>query len=59
MCRPTSKWSILNLNNSTGITLNKAAVFNDTVNTSGNLTSEGEFDVDVGLTGTAEFLSVR
>ena len=45
----------LNLNASNGITLNKATVFNDTVNTIGKFTSEGDFDVDIGATGTPEF----
>ena len=45
----------INLNTSNGITLNKATVFNDTVNTIGKFTSEGEFDVDIGATGTPEF----
>ena len=38
-----------------GITLNKQTVFNGTVNTIGKLTSEGDFDVDIGATGTPEF----
>ena len=45
----------INLNASNGITLNKATVFNDTVNAIGKLTSEGDFDVDIGATGTPEF----
>ena len=45
----------INLNTSNGITLNKATVFNDTVNTIGKFTSEGDFDVDIGATGTPEF----
>ena len=45
----------INLNTSNGITLNKSTVFNDTVNTIGKLTSEGDFDVDIGATGTPEF----
>ena len=45
----------INLNTSNGITLNKATIFNDTVNTIGKLTSEGDFDVDIGATGTPEF----
>ena len=44
-----------NLNDTNGITLNKPTVFNDTVNTIGKLTSEGDFDVDIGATGTPEF----
>ena len=45
----------INLNNTNGITMNKATVFNDTVNTIGKFTSEGDFDVDIGATGTPEF----
>ena len=52
---PTSSDIFINLNNSNGITLNKPTVFNDTVNTIGKLTSEGDFDVDIGATGTPEF----
>ena len=37
----------INLNNTNGITMNKATVFNDTVNTIGKFTSEGDFDVDI------------
>ena len=43
------------LNTSNGVTLNKSTVLNDTVNTIGKLTSEGDFDVDIGATGTPEF----
>ena len=42
----------INLNDAAGITMNKATVFNDTVNTIGKLTCEGDFDVDIGATGT-------
>ena len=35
--------------------MNKPTVFNDTVYTLGKLTSEGDFDVDIGATGTPEF----
>ena len=52
---PTSSDIFINLNNSNGIILNKPTVFNDTVNTIGKLTSEGDFDVDIGATGTPEF----
>ena len=52
---PTGSDIFINLNNSNGITLNKQTVFNDTVNTTGKLTSEGDFDVDIGATGTPEF----
>ena len=45
----------INLNTSNGITLNKSTVFNDTVNTIGKFTSEGDFDVDINATGTPEF----
>ena len=41
---PTSSDIFINLNNVAGITLNKPTVFNDTVNTIGKLTSEGDFD---------------
>ena len=52
---PTQSDIYINLNTSNGITLNKATVFNDTVNTIGKSTSEGDFDVDIGATGTPEF----
>ena len=52
---PTQSDIYINLNTSNGITLNKATVFNDTVNTIGKFTSEGDFDVDIGATGTPEF----
>ena len=52
---PTQSDIYIILNTSNGITLNKATVFNDTVNTIGKLTSEGDFDVDIGATGTPEF----
>ena len=52
---PTQSDIYINLNTSNGITLNKSTVFNDTVNTIGKLTSEGDFDVDIGATGTPEF----
>ena len=52
---PTQSDIYLNLNTSNGITLNKTTVFNDTVNTIGKFTSEGDFDVDIGATGTPEF----
>ena len=52
---PTSSDIFINLNDVAGITLNKPTVFNDTVNTIGKLTSEGDFDVDIGATGTPEF----
>ena len=52
---PTASDIFLNLNNTNGITLNKPTVFNDTVNTIGKFTSEGDFDVDIGATGTPEF----
>ena len=45
----------INLNDSAGITLNKATTCNETVNVIGKLTAEGEFDVDVNFTGTPEF----
>ena len=35
--------------------MNKATVFNDTVDIIGKLTCEGDFDVDIGATGTLEF----
>ena len=52
---PTSSDIFINLNDVAGITLNKPTIFNDTVNTIGKLTSEGDFDVDIGATGTPEF----
>ena len=52
---PTQSDIYINLNNTNGITMNKATVFNDTVNTIGKFTSEGDFDVDIGATGTPEF----
>ena len=52
---PTQSDIYINLNTSNGITLNKSTVFNDTVNTIGKLTSEGDFDVDIGAAGTPEF----
>ena len=52
---PTTSDILINLNDTNGITLNKPTVFNDTVNTIGKLTSEGDFDVDIGATGTPEF----
>ena len=52
---PTSSDIFINLNDTNGITLNKPTVFYDTVNTIGKLTSEGDFDVDIGATGTPEF----
>ena len=52
---PTSSDIFINLNDTNGITLNKPTVFNDTINTIGKLTSEGDFDVDIGATGTPEF----
>ena len=52
---PTASDIFINLNDTNGITLDKATVFNDTVNTIGKLTSEGDFDVDIGATGTPEF----
>ena len=52
---PTGSDIFIKLNNSNGITLNKQTVFNDTVNTIGKLTCEGEFEVDVNVSGTPEF----
>ena len=52
---PTQSDIYINLNTSNGITMNNATVFNDTVNTIGKFTSEGDFDVDIGATGTPEF----
>ena len=52
---PTAPDIYINLNDTAGITMNKATVFNDTVNTIGKFTSEGDFDVDIGATGTPEF----
>ena len=52
---PQASEIFLQLNNSAGITLNKPTVCNDTVNIIGKLTAEGDFDVDIGATGTPEF----
>ena len=52
---PTQSDIYINLNTSNGITLNKPTVFNDTVDIIGKLTCEGDFDVDIGATGTPEF----
>ena len=52
---PTPSDIFIQLNDVAGITLNKPTVFNDTVNTIGKLTCEGDFDVDIGATGTPEF----
>ena len=52
---PTQSDIYINLNTSNGITLNKATVFNDTVDIIGKLTCENDFDVDIGATGTPEF----
>ena len=35
--------------------MNKPTVFNDTVDIVSKLTCEGDFDVDIGATGTPEF----
>ena len=45
----------LQLNDTAGVTLNKATTCNETVNVIGKLTAEGDFDVDIGATGTPEF----
>ena len=52
---PTSSDIYINLNNTAGITLNKATTCNETVDIIGKLTCEGDFDVDIGATGTPEF----
>ena len=52
---PTASDIYIHLNDTAGITMNKATAFNDTVNTIGKFTSEGDFDVDIGATGTPEF----
>ena len=52
---PTQSDIFINLNNTNGITMNKPKVFNDTVDIIGKLTCEGDFDVDIGATGTPEF----
>ena len=52
---PTASDIYINLNDTAGITLNKATVCNETVDTIGKLTCEGDFDVDIGATGTPEF----
>ena len=45
----------IQINNSSGITLNKATTCNETVNVVGKLTAENEFEVDFNFTGTPEF----
>ena len=52
---PTASDIYINLNNTAGITLNKATTCNETVDIIGKLTCEGDFDVDIGATGTPEF----
>ena len=52
---PTQSDIYINLNNTNGITMNKATIFNDTVNTIGPFTSEGDFYVDINATGNPEF----
>ena len=52
---PTASDIYLQLNDTAGITLNKATTCNETVNILGKLTAEGDFDVDIGATGTPEF----
>ena len=52
---PQASDIFINLNDTAGITLNKATTCNETVNVVGKLTAEGEFDVDVNFTGTPEF----
>ena len=52
---PTQSDIFINLNNTNGITMNKPTVFNDTLDIIGKLTCEGDFDVDIGATGTPEF----
>ena len=49
---PQASDLFLQLNDTAGITLNKATTCNDTVNVIGKLTTEGDFDVDIGATGT-------
>ena len=45
----------IQLDNSSGITLNKATTCNETVDIVGKLTVENEFEVDFNLSGTPEF----
>ena len=52
---PQASKIFLQLNDTAGITLNKATTCNETVNVIGKLTAEGDFDVDIGATGTPEF----
>ena len=52
---PTASDIFINLNDTAGITLNKATTCNETVDIIGNLTCENEFRVDIGATGTPEF----
>ena len=46
--------TFLHISKLAGITLDKAKTCNETVNVTGKLT-KGEFDVDIGATGTPEF----
>ena len=52
---PTASDIYINLNDTAGITLNKATTCNETVDIIGKLTCENDFDVDIGATGTPEF----
>ena len=52
---PTQSDTLIDLNNTNGITLNKAITCNETVDIIGKLTCEGDFDVDIAATGTPEF----
>ena len=52
---PTQSDIYINLNNTNGKTMNKATIFNDTGNTIGTFTSEGDFYVDINATGNPEF----
>ena len=52
---PTGTDIYINLKYTAGITLNKPTTCNETVDIVGKLTCEGDFDVDIGATGTPEF----
>ena len=52
---PTASDIYINLNDTAGVTVHKATTCNETVDIMGKLTCEGDFDVDIGATGTPEF----
>ena len=52
---PQSSEIYLQLNDVAGITLNKPTTCNETLDVIGNLSTENEFRVDIGATGSPEF----